>query len=600
MTEIRYRRWLLETQNLIFSPPQGNSSGVISEHLEIVKQLLPADAVKGLDYQVDRTVYPFEQEFEHLRKEIVDVAKSATVIAFGASNRRIHAGFIPLAVLFPLAALAGQRFKFQRGKDTLKIAYIAPTFDNMTVHTAIQLSAAGLHEIDLAVAYIRHSCGLSPLPTLLRTDNPVFPFQPHWRHWKTLKFPPHKRGTTRLWFQPEKIEKLPDGHLGKNVIEVKSSNADAKIQQQKKTREHGVCVIWYHDMPSGEPGSGVPKKKRFYSSRHAWNEANNAREVLAPLMDKVGPLQISKEVSSPRIVWQGVRESGTPPMDRVKEPNSLQNEDNNPRVVWQGVRESGPRILWRIVGGDQPQVKRQHYLSDDEDSPTVTRQLLGSEKSPIMLLQRLQDGPRIIKHAVRTETRPVMLMQRATEGEGPRIIKHMVRSEDSRVAPPEVNPDGSPIIIHVPVGPSIRIVRDVREYIENDRQLGLLPEDEETQSETRSPREGPRIRHHVTARMVNPTTEHERPPQIIHSFDDEEEISPRIVHSFVNSAGERRGGTGPLQGGDHTDLKPIVRYHPTVSPESWYNRLHTSPKTLEDYLLIQKRTYSTSTKVCLL
>ena len=567
----------METHNQEFSPPQGNSSEAITQHLATVKQFLSADAVKRLDYRVDRSVFLFEHEFEHQRTEILDIAKSTTVIAFGGSNRRINAGFTPLAVLFPLAALSQQRLKFQNGKDSLKIAYTAPTFDKMTVHKAIQLSATGLHEIDLEVAYIHHSLGFSSPPTLLRTDNPVYPFYPHLRTWRPLRFPPYKRGTERLWFQPEKIEHLPDGHLGKNVIEVQASNADAKIHQQRKTREQGVSIIWYHDIKDG-----APTTRRFFSSRRAWTEANNSREVLGPLMNRAGaPI-------SPQII----------------------KEDTGPRLYWNGVRDSGPRILWKLVGGGRPEVKRQTvglYSPDDEAlpqddealPPTVTRRMLGSENSPIMLLQRLKDGPRIIKHAVKTETRPVMLMQTGFQGEGPRIIKHLARSEERH---PDVNSDESPKIRHVGVGPGIRIIRDVREYVENDRRLGLRPDDEETQSATRGPGEGPRIRHHVTARMVNPTAEQDGLPRILHNFVDEREKPPRILHSYIDSAAERRAETGAetglLEGEDYSDVKPMIRYHPTVSPENWYGKLSTSPKTLEDDPFHQRRSYSTTSKVC--
>lgn len=349
VTELRYRRWLREEHNLDFTPPADSTSDALHTHLKAVKQFLSKDVVNGLDYRVESAVYPTEFEAESLAKDIRQTARDITLIAHASSNRRVKSGGIPLPVLFKLAPLAGRKLKFQKGNDTLKIGYNAPTFEGLGIHHALKRSATRQHKLQVALEYIRHRCGLAPLPTPLRTNDAHFihNFRPHFdmRGQPSLAIPKVKRGTLRLWFQPRE-EPQDNTKLGKNVFQLYSSKADANLRPLVKKRET-VKIKWYH---KEESITDRPSHYRRYASRKAWEDAHATEANLEPL--KPGILNIIRsgraedsldDTRLPRIIKQQMN----PPSPLVRRAFIEDHFTNSPdaRRVQEG--EAGGRFAKR-------------------------------------------------------------------------------------------------------------------------------------------------------------------------------------------------------------------------------------------------------------
>ena len=286
VTELHYRRWLCEKHSLDLTPPADGTPDALSTHIKAVKQFLSEDVVKDLDYRLEGAVYPTETEVEALIKDIRQTARDITVIAHGSSNRRINAGGTPLPVLFKLAPLADRKLRLQKGKDTLKIAWNPPTFEELGIHNALKRSAARQHLLQVQLEHIRHRRGLAPLPTPLRTDDAAFihNFRPHfqWNGTPSMFIPKVKQGTQRLWFQA-RDEPQDNVNLGKNVFQVYSSKADANLRPLVKRRDT-VKIKWYHK-EEGAITDGPSHNYRRYASRKAWEEAHATEanlEVLKP------------------------------------------------------------------------------------------------------------------------------------------------------------------------------------------------------------------------------------------------------------------------------------------------------------------------------
>jgi len=345
VTELHYRRWLRETHSLDLTPPADSTPDALNTHLETVKQFLSNEVVKELDYRVESAVYPTECEVESMMKDIKQTARDILVIVHASSNRRITSGGTPVPSLFTLAPLAGRRLKLQKGKETLKIVWIPPTFEDLGIHNALRRSAARQYQLQLEFEYILHRCGLAPLPTPLRTNDAAFihNFRPHfqWNGSPSLAIPKVKQGTPRLWFQGKiEPEDNMNMNLGKNVLQLHPSKADVKLRTLVKKRDT-VKIFWYHK-EEGARTDGPSHNYRRYASKKAWEEAHATKANLRDL-----EFEFRESAASPRDSLY------SPRLPRiVKQPVYTTDSLDGPRL---------PRIIKQPVNIPSPLVRRSFY-----------------------------------------------------------------------------------------------------------------------------------------------------------------------------------------------------------------------------------------------